>query len=175
MAYIYQADVWCDKCGEHICAEITREGKAPEDIEDKSSYDSDEFPKQYDPENEESDGPDNCASGNCAGMTDGQNYGVFLRNQLTAEGYKYLKTMLDGHGHTLPEFAKEWAESYGFEYHDNPWSDAHSWLDSKPICDYLRALLDKLDGDTIQDAFQNEMEEDGYFKETGWYSDQSYE
>jgi len=29
MAYIYQADVWCNKCGEHIKAELEREGKAP--------------------------------------------------------------------------------------------------------------------------------------------------
>lgn len=35
---------------------------------------------------------------------------------------------------------------------------------------YLLAILDKLDGDTIQDAFQTEMDDDGYFKETGWYS-----
>jgi hypothetical protein len=32
------------------------------------------------------------------------------------------------------------------------------------------AVLDKLDGDTIQDIFQKEMDGDDFFKESGWYS-----
>ena len=170
MAYVYQADVWCDKCGEHIKTELEREGEAPDDTEDESSFDSDEYPKYYDAENEESDGPQNCADGRCGGFNNGHGYGTFLENQLTSEGYKYLKGMLDGHGATLPEFAREWAEYYQFEYHSNEYATAHEWLASKTSDQYLMAIIDKLDGDTIQDAFQNEMADDGYFRESGWYS-----
>jgi hypothetical protein len=170
MAYIYQADVWCDACGDHIKADLEREKKAPEDTEDESSFDSDEYPKHYDAENEESDGPENCSDGHCGGFANGSSYGTFLENQLTQEGYRYLKGMLDGHGATLPEFAKEWAEFYQFEYHSNEFATAHEWLASKSTDQYLLAIIDKLDGDTIQDAFQKEMDEDDYFKESGWYS-----
>ncbi len=176
MAYIYQADTWCDDCGEHIKADIAREHPelVPDDPEDESSFDSDQYPKQYDATNEESDSPQNCTSGNCADMANGQNYGTFLENQLTSEGYKYLKGMLDGHGATLPQFAQEWADYYQFAYHANEWADAHEWLASKSTDQYLLAVIDKLDGDDIQDIFQNEMDEDGYFKTAGWYSEEMY-
>lgn len=170
MAYIYQADVWCDACGNHIKAELEREGKVPEDIEDESSFDSGEYPKRYDAESEESDGPENCADGKCGGFANGQSYGTFLQNRLTAEGYRYLKGMLDNHGATLPEFAKEWVDFYQFEYHSNEFATAHEWLASKSRDPYLLAILNKLDADTIQDAFESEMDDDGYFKESGWYS-----
>jgi hypothetical protein len=170
MAYIYQADVWCDTCGDHIKAELDKENKTPEDPEDESSFDSDEYPKRYDAENEESDGPENCADGKCGGFANGHAYGMFLENQLTQEGYRYLKGMLDSHGATLPEFAKEWAEFYQFEYHKQEWGSAHEWLESKSGDEYLLAVIDKLDGDTIQDVFEKEMEEDGFFKTSGWYS-----
>ena len=111
MAYIYQADVWCDDCGRAIIDDLTAQGKAPEDPEDESSFDSDEFPKYYDAENDEGDGPQNCADGKCAGE-----YGTFLRNTLTGDGYAYLKNMLDDHDETLPEHAQEWADYYQFAY-----------------------------------------------------------
>lgn len=177
MAYIYQADTWCDKCGEHICAELQREGKAPEDIEDETTFDSDDYPKRYDPETEESDSPQNCASGNCAGF-----YGTFLENQLTQDGYKYLKSMLNEHGAVLPEPAKEWAEFYNFTYHSNPWESAHDWLidainnhasESKAeLVSLARDMATALDSDQIQDVFQSDMDDDGYFKPAGWYSDE---
>jgi|SRR5580704_7194736 hypothetical protein len=170
MGYIYQADVWCNKCGEHIKAELEREGKAPEDPENESSFDSDDYPKHYDAENEESDGPENCADGRCGGTTGGRSWGTFLQNQLTQEGYRYLKSMLDEHGATLPEFAREWAEFYQFEYHAQEWESAHEWLASKSRNQYLLAVIDKLDADQIQDVFEREMDEDGFFKESGWYS-----
>lgn len=61
MAYIYQADVWCDKCGKRIRDEISSKGKAPCNPEDEHTFDSDDYPKRYDAENEESDTPENCA------------------------------------------------------------------------------------------------------------------
>ena len=120
MAYIYQADVWCDACGQEICDELTKEGKAPADPDDPSTYDSDEYPKDYDAKWEESDGPDNCASGECGGSYEYEGrkitYGTFLENQLTPEGYKYLKSMLDKEGPTLRAPLQEWADFYDFHY-----------------------------------------------------------
>jgi hypothetical protein len=164
MPYIYQASLWCDECGERLKAEQRARGLEPKNPEDEHTFDSDDYPK-FVSGDEESDSPNNCASGDCAG-----NYGTFLENSLTQDGYKYVKEMLDKHGPTLPEPAKEWAEFYNFAYHTQEWSNAHEWLQSKTQDTYLFDLLDSIDGDTIQDRFQSEMEEDGYFKAPGWYS-----
>jgi hypothetical protein len=181
MAYTYQADVWCDKCGEAIRAEITAEGKAPADPEDEGSYDSGEFPKYYNAENEESDSPENCADGHCDG-----DHGTFLQNGLTSEGYKHLKSMLDAHGETLPPHAQEWADHYGFTFFKNEYETAHEWLEqaisrlaekttgdgAAELVSMARELARQLDGDAIQDLYQSDMDSDDYFKETGWYSDE---
>lgn len=84
MGYIYQADTYCDDCGNAICERLKAEGKAPEDTMDHSSYDSDDYPKSADVENEESDTPHHCAG--C---------GEFLRNPLTSAGYKYVQSALN--------------------------------------------------------------------------------
>ena len=180
MAYTYQADVWCDECGKRICEDLTHEGKAPEDPKDEHTYDSDDFPKQYDAEGEESDGPQNCASGNCAGT-----YGTFLENQLTSDGYKYLKGMLDGHGEVLPDYAREWADFYNFKYHKQEYNGPHDWLDgyitlimdgARPeLVTVARELARALDADAIQDLYQSDMDVDDYFKESGWYSSEMYD
>jgi hypothetical protein len=62
MAYIYQADVWCDDCGEKIKAAIARDNPdlVPRDPADESAFDSDAYPKYYDADAEDS-GPQNCA------------------------------------------------------------------------------------------------------------------
>lgn len=114
MGYIYQADVYCNKCGDAIRAELKAQGKAPEDELDHYSYDSDDYPKDADIEHEESDIPEHCAK--C---------GEFMHNPLTSEGYRYVqsalndlpaltsfRTLRDG-GH---EFLVEWASWYSFEY-----------------------------------------------------------
>ena len=183
MAYIYQADVWCDACGEAIRQQLTAEGKAPQDPDDERTYDSGDFPKYYDAEREESDSPENCADGKCGGThTEGPNcYGTFLENQLTPEGYRYLKSMLDEHGETLPPPVKEWAEFYGFTYHKNQWTCPLDWIndylnrkaqenDISELLEAAKSLASKLDSDTIQDIYQSDMDEDDFFKETGWYS-----
>lgn len=109
MAYIYQADVWCDTCADEIMEKIRKEHPemVPEDPMDDRQFDSDDWPKGYLPEHEESDGPDNCAG--CR---------EFLRNQLTQEGYRYLQGILNEHGKELPEPAQEWADHYDFHYRE---------------------------------------------------------
>jgi hypothetical protein len=62
MAYIYQADVYCDDCGAAICDELDAKGEAPENTDDEYSYDSDDYPKEAD-DNDEADTPQHC--GHC--------------------------------------------------------------------------------------------------------------
>lgn len=183
MPYTYQADIWCDKCGERIMLELKAIGR-------KDTGDSEDWPQEADLE-EAADSPQNCASGVCGGQywvtIDGRQrlleYGEFLENPLTEEGYKNLKEMLNGYDEgNITKPAEEWADFYMFEYWKNPWESVHDWLMDKILvtdtgCNYaLRSIAEQLakalDADTIQDLFQDEMKDDGYFKETGWYSDE---
>ena len=116
MGFIYQADVYCDDCGEQIRGKLHAQGKAPEDVMDHRSYDSDDFPKDADIEHEESDIPQYCAQ--CQ---------KFLHNPLTSDGYKYVQSALNelpaihsigrlqmaGHSHLA-----DWASWYNFSYWD---------------------------------------------------------
>lgn len=182
MPKTYQADIWCDRCGERIMLDLKAVGR-------KDTGDSGDWPQEADLE-EAADSPQNCASGVCGGQywvtVDGRQrlleYGEFLENPLTEEGYKNLKKMLNGYDEgTITKPAKEWADFYGFEYWENPWKSVHDWLDEhidnattadQELFSIAKSLARSVDGDTIQDLFQDEMEDDGYFKETGWYSDE---
>lgn len=83
--YIYCADIYCAASGEAIRARLTAEGKAPADIENESTYDSDDFPKgPYQNGGGEADTPQNCAD-----------TGLFLENPLTQAGYAYLREAVD--------------------------------------------------------------------------------
>lgn len=190
MAYVYQADIYCDPCGEKIKEEIKKEraDKVPENEDDQYTYDSGDYPKHCE-DDDEADTPQHCAD--C---------GEFLKNQLTEEGYEYVEQALNDFAvmpKSTEEFAamgranlKEWADHYGFKYEENQWESAHQWaechiqylmgsvVDEGGIgCDgnalaklvYMaRAFLRKLDADDIQDEYQNEMEEDGFFVKPGW-------
>ena len=43
---------------------------------------------------------------------------------------------------------------------------------AKGLVNCAQMLGNALDADMIQDLFQPDMEDDGYFKEAGWYSDE---
>jgi hypothetical protein len=74
--YVYQAETYCDACGERVREDLTREGFAPADPADEYSYDSDEFPKGSLP-SEATDSPDHCASGSeCLQGIDLGEYGL---------------------------------------------------------------------------------------------------
>jgi hypothetical protein len=117
MAYAYQADVWCDSCGQKHVEDLTAQGKAPFDSMDYSSFDSDDFPKSYDAKHDEADTPQHCAG--CD---------EFLRNPLTSDGYAYVQSTLNDlpaltstgklklAGH---EILAEWAIWYDFRYWDS--------------------------------------------------------
>ena len=79
-AYIYQADLCCQDCGQKIIADLTRAGKAPECPQDESTFDSDDFPKSAgDDGGGESDCPQHCS---CCGVP--------LENPLTSDGVNYV-------------------------------------------------------------------------------------
>jgi hypothetical protein len=80
-AYIYQAGLLCEHCGEDVRARIKREGNAPDDPADESTYDSDAFPQgPYDHGGGEADCPQHCDQ--CH---------VFLENPLTTDGVEYVR------------------------------------------------------------------------------------
>lgn len=94
MPYIYAADVWCDSCGEKIKAGL----ESPADPADETSYDSDEYPKAYDAEHEESDTPQHCGAGEqcleAEELPSGQKIGALLGTRLTTHGVEYLRELL---------------------------------------------------------------------------------
>ena len=88
--YIYNADVYCEECGESIKKGLGRD----------FTGDSDDYP-QGPTEQGYVDYPAHC--GGC---------GVFLENQLTEEGYDYLREMLEEENEHNAEIHAEWREFY---------------------------------------------------------------
>lgn len=111
MAYIYQADLWCDSCGRAICERLDKEGKTPDNPADERSYDSDDYPK-YVGDPGESDCPDHCASlETCLEaetLPSGTKIGALLGTDLTSEGVEYVKEAIQRGG----EVAEFWREQF---------------------------------------------------------------
>lgn len=96
MAFIYCADVYCDDCGNAIRKRLTEEGKAPADPSDEWSYESDDFPKCAD-DDEESDTPEHCAVGeNCINAIEIEDGRVgLLFGELTSDGENYVEDSIN--------------------------------------------------------------------------------
>lgn len=113
--YIYQADVYCDDCGEKIRANLdsirAMQHDRAFDKDDSSSYDSDDYPKGPFNDSDEADSPQHC--GACH---------VFLENSLTSDGYDYVVDQAlrdDGNSEVLDE----WLRFYNLEYDSQPCFD----------------------------------------------------
>lgn len=79
-AFIYQAALYCEDCGQSIRDSLDGTDKAPENPDDESSYDSDDYPKgPYPDGGGESDTPSHCDACN-----------AHLENPLTSDGYAYV-------------------------------------------------------------------------------------
>lgn len=93
MAYIYQADVWCDDCGRAIREQLKAAGKAPANPNDETTFDSDDYPKRAS-NDDESDTPQHCAAGesclNAITLRSGAKVGL-LFGELTHAGIQYVK------------------------------------------------------------------------------------
>jgi hypothetical protein len=99
--YMYQAALYCGPCGRAIRDRLDTKGKAPEDTDDESSYDSDEYPKgPYPDGGGESDSPQHCDSGaECLDALDmGGDFGkvgAWLENDLTADGVQHVADSIE--------------------------------------------------------------------------------
>lgn len=110
MAHIYQADIYCDSCGNAICDKLTIKGHAPDDLDDEFTFDSDEYPKQVG-DDKESDKPQNCCRGrHCLEaeiLPGGRRIGKQM-GELTPDGVDYLREAI-AEGGEVSEF---WAKHY---------------------------------------------------------------
>ncbi len=83
-AFIYCADIYCEECGAKIRAELDKAGKTPADVQNESSFDSDEYPKgPFDDAGGATDCPQHCAECKC-----------YLYAPLTSEGQCYAADAL---------------------------------------------------------------------------------
>lgn len=112
MPYIYLADLWCDSCGQAIRTRLRREGHAPANPADESSYESDEFPK-FAGDPGEADWPQHCGAGDecleAIELPSGRKIGALLSTELTGEGIRYVQEAIEEGG----EVAEFWAEEFG--------------------------------------------------------------
>lgn len=112
--YIYQAALLCLDCGAAARTRIHNYNQdlEPEDSEDESSYDSDDFPKgPYPDGGGEADTPQHC-----------DHCGEFLDNPLTPDGEEcvrdaFRRYVLENRG-SLFETLKTWKESYSWVFDD---------------------------------------------------------
>lgn len=92
MAYVYQADKWCDDCGKAIAHRLIDEGESPDDPGDESSFDSGDFPKGPYPDDDPADSPYHCGAGDdCLDpieLSNGRKVGAIVSG-LTEDGKKY--------------------------------------------------------------------------------------
>lgn len=111
-AFIFNAALYCENCGNEIRARITAANNAPADPDDEESYDSGDFPKgPYTDGGGESDAPEHCDS--CK---------VFLENPLTRDGVSYVQGKIKEHftsGRGSAEVLKVWAEFYKLPFNDS--------------------------------------------------------
>jgi hypothetical protein len=120
MAYAYNADIFCDRCGNAIKFALRADHKGPEDEDDQSSFDSDDFPKWAD-EDEATDCPQHCGAGEeCKDAIDleGRKVGALIGSNLTREGIEYVIETLSEPARTRFQRALGalWAEAYGITY-----------------------------------------------------------
>lgn len=122
MPAIYQADVWCDSCADDIRQRIQKQGNAPENPDDETTYDSDEFPK-YMGEDESADTPQHCGSGeDCLEaeiMPSGAKIGKLLSRELTNDGIQYVKEYILEGGEISNWWRQQFQDAgYDFELPD---------------------------------------------------------
>lgn len=103
--YIYSAAILCEACGEEKRAVIASRGKAPHDVDDETTYDTEDFPKgPYPDGGGEADSPQHC-----------DECGSFLENPLTRDGDDYVREAIERdiqHGCANTAALTEWGPFY---------------------------------------------------------------
>lgn len=111
-AYVYNADLYCEDCGEAIKRELRAEGH-------RKSDDSEEWPQgPYEDGGGEADSPWHCGSNEtCVNAMefDGTKVGVWLGNPLTSDGVEGLTEMLS---ETNSEYQRQLHEFWMCVYSD---------------------------------------------------------
>lgn len=140
MARIYNADCYCDACGKAIeadrKAEIMKErGFTEEEFQDhygdERHYDSSEYPKYAD-DDEESDCPQHCGNhADCLEaevLPSGHKIGCLIGTSLTSDGLDYLKEAIAEGG----EVAEFWYQQFSAAGYDlkNPNEKDEEGLDN---------------------------------------------
>ena len=117
--YIYNADVYCEKCGEAIRELIARENLAPEDPHDRERYfGSLDYPQgPVDGDGVEADGPQHCGKGkdclNAIVFDGGCKIGCWLKNELTNKGVEYVKEVIC-EGGEVADLWHQWYSELGY-------------------------------------------------------------
>lgn len=113
MAAIYQAEIWCDCCAELIRERLDEIGTGDIDTTDEASYDSDEYPKHAD-DDEEADSPQHCAAGeecvSAVELPSGQKIGCLIGTSLTSDGVEYVRQAVAEGGEVAGFWAEEFAD-----------------------------------------------------------------
>jgi hypothetical protein len=111
MVWTYNADCYCDACGEAIRHALDGQGKTPDNPSDEYTYDSDDYPK-YCSNDEETDCPQHCGSGeeclNAEVLPSGRKIGCLIGTSLTSAGVEYVKEAIAKGG----EVAELWAAQF---------------------------------------------------------------
>lgn len=142
MPYIYDADTYCDSCGEEIKARILASAtdEERERFQDEHDYDSGEFPKWMS-DDEESDCPQHCAcQDDCLEaevLPDGTRIGALLSTSLTTYGAEYVKTAV-AEGGPVAEF----------------WREQFSWIDFPPTQEDIAAAVSTMERSEIVDYLE---------------------
>lgn len=115
--YFYNADIYCEDCGNDIKRRIRKELKASGSKDSPVSQDSNEWPQPAEDGGGESDCPQHCGAGSdCYNADDygrtGVKVGLFLENPLTRDGEAYVKEM---HKDRPSEITQMWMDHYGLE------------------------------------------------------------
>jgi hypothetical protein len=114
MGYAYQAEHWCDSCGEEIEKSLRRKG-----VEDTG--DSDDFPQYFEDAYEEADSPCHCGSGeDCLEAisleepgkmrkSKVRRVGAIVCKRLTSDGVEYVK---ESHARRPTSVTEFWLDFY---------------------------------------------------------------
>lgn len=121
MPYIYQADLYCNKCGEAIIADICKKEPrmVPENQYDQSTYDSEDFPK-FMIDCGESDSPCHCGNHEycleAETLPSGRKIGSFLMNGLTEYGEEWIAEQHTDNPNEVTQFWVDYYSSNGNYY-----------------------------------------------------------
>jgi len=125
-AYLYQAELFCADCGEHLRSVLPLPAGA--NLDDESTWDSDAYPKGPVADGGgEADSPQHC--GDC---------NEFLQNPLTPDGIAYVRkalTIYESTGEGRDLILAQWRDFYGLESHYAEEEDAAEPLDDREAAD----------------------------------------